>query len=367
MIRAAYQHLAKPLLFLLSAETAHGLAATLLSLAHRHPALRALLPSVARDPALEVRAFGLTFASPLGLAAGFDKHATLYNALGALGFAFVEVGTLTALAQPGNPLPRLFRLPDDRALINRMGFNNPGAERAARSLAAVAPDGVVVGVNIGKSKVTPVEDAAQDYVQSARALAPFARYLVINVSSPNTPGLRSLQSVDALRPIVRAVREALGAQCPPLLVKIAPDLADEDLDAVADMALDEKLSGLIATNTTIARDGLSTPPDTVRALGAGGLSGAPLRARSTAVIARLYARTEGRLPIIGVGGVESADDLWEKLCAGASLVQVYSAFVYEGPTLARDILRDLRARMRRENIGCVSELTGRARSATVRG
>lgn len=366
MIRRLYQGVFKPLFFSLSAETAHTVVAFGLGWLHRHRALRSLLPSVPRDPSLAVHAFGLDFDSPVGLAAGFDKHATLYNALGALGFAFVEVGTITALAQPGNPRPRLFRLPDDRALVNRMGFNNPGADEARKALAAVAPDRVVVGVNLGKSKVTPVESAAEDYAASARALGPHAAYLVLNVSSPNTPGLRALQSVDALRPIVRAVREALGASCPPLLVKIAPDLADEDIDAVADLALDEGLAGLVATNTTIRREGLHTPADTVAALGAGGLSGPPVRARANEVIGRVFRRTRGALTIIGVGGVETADDVWQKLEAGASLVQVYTGFVYQGPTLARDLTVGLRERLVREGLSHVSEVVGRAHGATFR-
>ncbi|MCW2983522.1 MAG: quinone-dependent dihydroorotate dehydrogenase, partial [Conexibacter sp.] len=244
-----------------------------------------------RDPALRVRALGLDLASPLGLAAGFDKEAAHVDALSALGFGFVEIGTITAQPQPGNPRPRMFRLPADRALVNRMGFNNAGAEAAAARLARARDPGVVVGVNIGRTKVA--EDAAADYRASAALLAPHADYLVINVSSPNTPGLRDLQAVEQLEPLIAAVRAGVaqaGAAPVPLLVKIAPDLADDDVDAVADLALRTGLDGIIATNTTISREGLRSAPGAVRATGAGGLSGAPLAERSLAVLRRLRAR-----------------------------------------------------------------------------
>lgn len=291
----------------------------------------------------KVTAFGLEFAGPFGLAAGFDKNAVAVRALGDLGFSHIEIGTVTALAQPGNDKPRLFRLPADRALINRMGFNNDGAEAVAARLgelrARYGSNLPIIGVNIGKSKVTPVEAAAEDYRTSARLLAPFADYMAVNVSSPNTPGLRSLQDVVALRPILQAViEESLGL---PVLVKIAPDLADEDIIAVADLALELGLAGVIATNTTISRDGLKTPAEKVAAMGAGGLSGAPLKARSLEVLDLLASHLAGRIAIVSVGGIETAAEARERLERGATLVQGYSGFIYEGPLWARRVNRGI--------------------------
>jgi dihydroorotate dehydrogenase len=297
-----------------------------------------------REEVLRVRALGLEFPGPLGLAAGFDKDARATRGLGALGFGFVEVGTVTAQAQPGNPRPRMFRLNADRALVNRMGFNNAGASAAAarlrgRTRAAGARRGPVVGVNIGKTRMVPDEEAAADYAASARAVAGVADYVVVNVSSPNTPGLRDLQAADRLRPVLVAVREALdasgGSRRVPLLVKIAPDLADADVDAVADLALELGLDGIIATNTTVSRDGLASPPSQVAAAGAGGLSGPPLRARALAVLVRLRARAGDRLVLIAAGGIETPDDAWERLRAGATLVQAYTGFIYGGPLWPR--------------------------------
>ena len=293
--------------------------------------------------AKKVSAFGLEFEGAFGLAAGFDKNAVAIRALGDLGFSHVEIGTVTALAQPGNDKPRLFRLPLDRALINRMGFNNEGAEAVASRLghlrAKYGQALPIIGVNIGKSKVTPVEEAATDYRTSARLLAPFADYLAVNVSSPNTPGLRSLQEVSALRPILEAVmQESLGL---PVLVKIAPDLADEDILAVADLALELGLAGVIATNTTISREGLNTPKSRIDEIGAGGLSGAPLKARSLAVLKLLAAHIGGKIAIVSVGGIETAAEARERLAAGATLVQGYSGFIYEGPLWARQINRGI--------------------------
>jgi dihydroorotate dehydrogenase len=284
-----------------------------------------------RDPVLRVRALGLDLPSPLGLAAGFDKDAAHVDALGALGFGFVEIGTVTAQPQAGNRRPRMFRLPADRALINRMGFNNAGAEAAAARLSAPRDRGTIVGVNIGKTKLAP--DAAADYRASAARLAPLADYLVINVSSPNTPGLRDLQAVDELGALIATVREAMAeaGRAVPLLVKIAPDLADADIDAIADLAVASGLDGLVATNTTIARDGLASDPAAVAAAGAGGLSGAPLGDRSLAVLRRLRERVGEGLVIVSVGGVETPEDAWARLQAGATLVQAYTAFVYNGP------------------------------------
>ncbi|HEX3189527.1 MAG TPA: quinone-dependent dihydroorotate dehydrogenase [Streptosporangiaceae bacterium] len=301
-----------------------------------------------RDPVLRVRALGLSFPGPVGLAAGFDKDARGTRGLAALGFGFVEVGTVTARAQPGNPRPRMFRLTADRALVNRMGFNNAGAAAAAARLAR-ARGGPVVGVNIGKTRAVPDADAAADYAASARAVAAVAGYVVVNVSSPNTPGLRDLQAADRLRPVLVAVRSALDAAVPgrrvPLLVKIAPDLADADVDAVADLALELGLDGIIATNTTTSRDGLASPAAEVAAAGAGGLSGPPLRARSLAVLRRLHARAGDRLVLIAAGGIETPDDAWERLRAGATLVQAYTGFVYGGPLWPRRMHAGLARRL----------------------
>lgn len=334
----------------LPAEATHRVAFAALRTLGRVPLARWVMARLLapRDGGLAVTALGLRFPSPLGLAAGFDKDAKGVDVLLALGFGFVEVGTVTAQAQPGNPKPRLFRLVRDRALLNRMGFNNDGAEAAARRLRR--PRHGVVGVNIGKTKLVPEEEAAADYAASARLLAPLADYLVVNVSSPNTPGLRSLQSVDKLRPILQATRAACDEVSPlrkvPLLVKIAPDLADEDVDAVADLALELSLDGIIATNTTIRRDGLLTPRAEIDALGPGGVSGAPVRTRSLEVLRRLRARLGGALVLISAGGVESAQDVDERLTAGATLVQAYTGFIYGGPLWPARVHRALARRRR---------------------
>jgi dihydroorotate dehydrogenase len=290
-----------------------------------------------------VQAFGLHFDAPFGLAAGFDKNAVAIKPLWDLGFSHVEIGTVTAIAQDGNDKPRLFRLIADRALINRMGFNNQGAEVVATRLEKLRKRNgsklPVIGVNIGKSRVVEVENAVDDYRTSATLLAPHADYIAVNVSSPNTPGLRSLQSVEALRPILTAVQEqALGK---PVLVKIAPDLADEDIDAVADLAIELGLAGVIATNTTISRDGLNTPSAQVEAMGAGGLSGAPLKQRSLEVLRLLATRIQGRIAIISVGGIETGEEAAQRLAAGATLVQGYSGFIFAGPFWARTINKHL--------------------------
>lgn len=292
-------------------------------------------------PDLGVEVLGHRFDSPFGVAAGFDKDVRMTRGLGALGFGHVEVGTITALAQPGNPRPRLFRLIADRAVINRMGFNNGGAEAAAARLRRVRRrrGGPVIGVNIGKSRAVDVADATADYVRSATLLAPLADYLVVNVSSPNTPGLRGLQAVETLRPLLEAVRDAAGST--PLLVKIAPDLADDEVRAIARLAVDVGLAGLIATNTTISRAGLRTPDVVVAAAGEGGLSGAPLKARAREVLALVREVVPAEFVVISAGGVETAADVRERLDAGADLVQGYTAFLYRGPFWAREINRDL--------------------------
>ena len=300
----------------------------------------------APHPSLAVDALGLRFASPFGVAAGFDKDARGIAGLGALGFGHVEVGTITARAQPGNERPRLFRLVPDLAVVNRMGFNNGGAEAAAEELARARRATVrpVVGVNIGKSRVVEVDDAIDDYLVSTRLLAPLADYLAVNVSSPNTPGLRGLQELDKLSPLLTAVRDAAGST--PVLVKIAPDLDDDGVRRIGGLVSELGLAGVIATNTTLSREGLSTSPAVVEAAGAGGLSGAPLAARSLEVLRLLRSVLPAESCVVSVGGVSSAADVDERLRAGATLVQGYTAFLYRGPSWARQVNRGLR-RLRR--------------------
>jgi len=320
-------------------ETAHHLAFTVI---RALPILGKLVRRFcAPDPSLRVRTLGLEFPSPFGLAAGFDKNAAAIAGLGALGFGHVEVGTLTRHAQPGNEKPRMFRLVADRALINRMGFNNHGSARALPRIerARLSPHAPVIGVNIGKSRVTAVEDAVEDYVWSAERLAPVADYLAINVSSPNTPGLRGLQELDQLEPLLSAVRAAAGET--PVLVKIAPDMDDDQIDGIVALAVRLGLDGIIATNTTVSRTGLATPESDVEAMGAGGLSGAPLSARSCEVLRRIRTSAPADFCVISVGGVETVEDVRERLEAGATLVQGYTAFIYDGPLWVRRINRGL--------------------------
>jgi dihydroorotate dehydrogenase len=339
-----YRLLFRLVLARLDAERAHALGARLVRVLGFGPPAALVRRFTSRDAdVLRVQALGLTFPSPLGVAAGLDKEATCFEGLGALGFGFVEVGTITALAQAGNPRPRVWRMVRDRALVNAMGFPNPGAEAAAARLRG--PRRTVVGVNVGRSKLA--DDAVADYRTSTRRLAPLADYLVLNVSSPNTPGLRDLQAVDALRELVVAVREELaevGAPRVPLLVKLAPDLADAEIDAIADLALELALDGIVAVNTTVDRGGL-TEPEPAGAAGRGGVSGAPLKARSLEVLRRLHARAGDRLVLISAGGIESADDAWERLQAGATLLQAYTGFVYGGPLWPRRINRELARRL----------------------
>ena len=361
-----YRVLRAPL-FRLPPERAHSVTtAALRTLLATAPSRRALRRATAvHDPLLATRVWGIDFPNPVGLAAGFDKEGTLFNALGALGFGFVEIGTVTAESQPGNPLPRLFRLPADEALVNRMGFNNAGAEEIARHLAHT-PIEPVLGVNIGKSKVAPLDAATADYLRSLDLLQRFAAYLVINVSSPNTPGLRSLQDAGPLRELVGAVvarsREnarSIGRDCP-VLVKLAPDLTDLQVEEAVEIALGEGAAGIIATNTTVSRAGLRTPAAEVDAIGLGGLSGRPLRERALEVVSRIYRATEGRVPIVGAGGIMNADDAWERIRAGASLVQLYTGFVYGGPGIVKRINRGLLARLRAEGFASLAEAVGSA-------
>jgi dihydroorotate dehydrogenase len=335
-------------------EAAHRAAFWLIQAAADVPGAAWLMRRVlgARDPSLRVRALGLDFPGPLGLAAGFDKDGEGVIGLSALGFSFIEVGTVTARPQPGNPKPRMFRFPEERALINRMGFNNHGAAalsarlRALRARPGFKP---IIGVNIGKTKVVPEEEAVADYVTSARLVADVADYVVVNVSSPNTPGLRNLQAADKLRPILAGVRVALDEASPrrrvPLLVKIAPDLADSDVDTVADLALELGLDGIIATNTTISREGLRDSAAVADA-GQGGMSGAPLKRRSLEVLTRLHDRCGKRLTLIAAGGITTPADAEARLAAGATLLQAYTAFIYEGPFWPSRVQRGLAARLR---------------------
>lgn len=344
-------------------EQAHHLAFRWIRLAARVPVLRTFVAAVLapRHKELRTEALGLRMHGPFGLAAGFDKNAVAIDGMAMLGFDHVEIGTVTGEPQPGNPRKRLFRLVADRALINRMGFNNDGSAAVAERLRARVPVfRTVVGVNIGKTKVVPEAEAVADYVKSAERLARHADYLVVNVSSPNTPGLRNLQAVEHLRPLLSAVREAadrtVTGRRVPLLVKIAPDLADEDVDAVADLAVEVGLDGIIATNTTIGRTGLKSPAYLTSETG--GLSGAPLKERSLEVLRRLYARVGDRLTLVGVGGIENAEDAWQRILAGATLVQGYSAFIYEGPFYARAIHKGLAARLHASPYASLAEAVG---------
>jgi len=358
----------RPVLFRLPPESAHDLAMASLRLtAAVVPGRAALGAGVPSDPRLEVDAFGIHFPNPVGLAAGFDKEGRAINALAALGFGHVEIGTVTAHPQAGNPRPRLFRLPEDQALVNRMGFNNPGAEAVAARLArtTLRP---VLGINLGKSRVTRLEDAAGDYAASVQALEPFARYLVVNVSSPNTPGLRTLQDPTPLREIMRTVSAAAresaasrGATAPPVLLKIAPDLADADVESVAGVAAESGAAGIIAVNTTISRERLRTSTRRLEGIGAGGLSGAPLAGRAREVLHILHGATGGGLPLVSVGGIDSAEEAWSRLEAGASLVQVYTGLIYRGPGLIGEILRGILERMDREGHTSVAEIRAQRR------
>lgn len=336
-----YPLLFKTVLRRMDPETAHHLAFRVIQAA---PFTGGIVRRFcAPDPSLRVRALGIDFPSPFGLAAGFDKNAAAIGGLGDLGFGHVEVGTLTKHAQPGNPKPRMFRLVADRGLINRMGFNNGGSAAAVPRIerARLARRRPIIGVNIGKSRVTEVEDAVGDYVWSAERLAPIADYLAVNVSSPNTPGLRGLQELEMLEPLLAAVRDAAAGT--PLLVKIAPDMEDEQIDGIVALAQRLGLDGIIATNTTISRAGLSASDAEIERMGAGGLSGAPLRDRALEVLKRIRATApDPAFCVIAVGGVETADDVLARLEAGATLVQGFTAFIYEGPLWAREINRGLR-------------------------
>jgi dihydroorotate dehydrogenase len=316
------------------------------------------------DTRLQQKLWGLTFPNPVGLAAGFDKNGEAAGIWSSLGFGFAELGTVTRHAQSGNPRPRLFRLTIDRAALNRMGFNNCGAGNMAANLASAQPNfspTIPFGINLGKSKVTPLEEAAEDYRFSFQTLYEWGDYFVVNVSSPNTPGLRSLQAPQQLEPILRSL-QAENHLSKPIFVKIAPDLAAEDLAAVVDLAQTYHLAGMIATNTTISREGLKTQilPTTGKSIAeeAGGISGAPLQARSTQIIRSIWQQTQGKLPIIGVGGIFTAEDAWEKITAGASLIQVYTGWIYEGPWMVKRILHGLLQKLEEHGLEEISEAVG---------
>jgi dihydroorotate dehydrogenase len=332
------------ILFLFSPEKAHKISVTLIKLILRIPLLRLLLAKEVVHEKLAVNLFGLTFKNPVGLAAGFDKDAQFFNEMGALGFGFVEIGTVTPLPQEGNPKPRLFRLKPDSAIINRMGFNNEGVTAVAKRLAKrKISDNLIIGGNIGKNKWTPNEKANDDYIKVFKELYPYVDYFAVNVSSPNTENLRALQDKEPLLKLLGELKRLnVELQSPkPILLKIAPDLSNDQLDDIVEIALSLPLDGIIATNTTISRQGLITSPEVVREIGAGGLSGKPLTKRSTEVIRYLNQKLGGSIPIIGVGGIHSTEDALEKLAAGASLIQLYTGFIYEGASLIADINNEL--------------------------
>ncbi len=350
----ALWRLTRPALFALDAETAHHAGIWALGLFDGAPFLAAAMRKAVRAdrPMLSTQLGTLRFPNCVGLAAGLDKNAEAVTGLFGLGFGSVEVGTVTPQPQPGNPLPRLFRVTPERALINRMGFNNEGAAAVAARLRELSFRPAPVGANLGKNKDTPLEQAAADYVKAAQQLAPVSDYLVVNLSSPNTPGLRTLQEPKVLERLLRAVRKAAGPQMP-LWLKIAPDLSDPAVDAAVDVAIECGLDALIATNTTLRR-----PFFHPLGAQAGGLSGAPVRERSTQVVRRAFVRARGRLPIVGVGGIFNGADAWEKIRAGASLVQLYTGFVYGGPWTVRAVLDELEALMQHAGVTCLADAVG---------
>lgn len=341
-----YKRLIRPLLFSLEPEKAHYFSFDSLKALFGIAPIRDFAQGFTQvhSPHLEREVFGLKFKNPVGLAAGFDKDARLIDELACLGFGFIEIGTLTPKAQDGNPQPRLFRLPKDQGLINRMGFNNEGLT-AAQVRLAKRKSNVIVGGNIGKNKATPNEEAFSDYEKGFEALFDLVDYFVVNVSSPNTPNLRDLQEKEPLTKLLNALQAKNKAKSKPkpILLKIAPDLTNTQLDDIVEIVEDTQIAGVIATNTTISRDGLQTSAQEIQAIGNGGLSGAPVKGRATDVIRYLHKKSGGKFPIVGVGGIRTAQDAIEKLEAGASLVQLYTGFVYEGPLAVRRINEGLKA------------------------
>jgi dihydroorotate dehydrogenase len=359
--------LIRPLLFMLDAERSHDLTLGLLQNAYRVPAVATLVRRrySGRTPALPVEVMGLRFPNPLGLAAGLDKEARCLAPLFDFGFGFLELGTVTPQPQPGNPKPRLFRLTRHAAIINRMGFNSSGLAVFLANLAAQPRHGLL-GINLGKNKLTPEAQAIDDYLTGLRAVYAHADYVTLNISSPNTPGLRALQDEVPLAALLGTLKHEQGqlarthGRYVPIAVKIAPDLDDSGIDAIARLLIEHHLDAVIATNTTITRPGLEDEP---RARETGGLSGRPLCALSTQVIRRLYASLQGRIPIIGVGGISNADEAWEKLVAGADLIQLYTAVIYQGPGVAGKIVRGLTEKLRAQGAANLTEALRRARIA----
>ncbi len=341
-----YKSIIKPFFFLFEPENIHHIVFKAIKFLCKIPGVSSVIKSiyVVNDKRLERNLFGLTFPNPVGLAAGFDKDAKLYDELGYFGFGFIEIGTLTPKAQPGNDQPRMFRLPEDEGLINRMGFNNGGVEAAVERLQNRKTK-IIIGGNIGKNKVTPNEDAVSDYEKCFEALFDHVDYFVVNVSSPNTPGLRALQDKEPLTKLLIRMKELNAQKKNPksILLKIAPDLTNEQLDDIVEIVKETKIDGVIATNTTISRADLRTPDSRLQAYGAGGLSGKPLTKRSLEVVKYLNDKSNGSFPIIGVGGIHTAKDAMEMLNSGASLVQVYTGFIYEGPGIVKQICKLLLA------------------------
>jgi dihydroorotate dehydrogenase len=363
-----YRSLVRPILFRLPPETAHELAL------HSLPLIKSFIGRPFESAMLNTDLFNLWFRNPVGLAAGFDKNGVALEPLAALGFGFIEAGTVTFHPQPGNPKPRMFRLAQDQALINRAGFNNAGAAAFVRRVEGHRPNDCVLGISIGKSKITPLEEATEDYLASFDLVYKLADYIAINVSSPNTPQLRELQQSEQLTSLLvalqtrnRELQKQYGRVQPvPLLVKISPDLQRGELETIVDVIQRLQIDGIIATNTTTTRDNLRTDKTTVDAFGAGGLSGKPLTTRATQMIADLYQLTHGRIPLIGVGGIFSAQDAWEKICAGASLVQLYTGFIYKGPRIVRQINEELVDILRREGFANIEAAIGSGANAIER-
>jgi dihydroorotate dehydrogenase len=348
----------RPVLFRLPPETAHDIAVKLLRSTVGSAAASKAAKQFGEWPMGPLKRFGLKFTNPLGMAAGFDKNGVLVDQLAALGFGSVEIGTVTAKPQSGNPKPRLFRLPQDQALINRLGFNNDGAERVAARLAHLKRN-CIVGVNIGRNKDVSNDDAVGNYLEAFDLLHSSADYVAINVSSPNTPELRALQKADSLARLLGALQqrnEELGSK--PILLKVAPDLTVDEIGAIVDVAMDLKIDGIIAANTTTTRDGLITP--NAERFGSGGLSGKPLARRSTCVLAQIYKLSKGKLPIVGVGGIFSGEDAFEKVAAGASLLQAYTGFIYEGPYFANLVNSELAELLRKRGFRDLDEAVGSA-------
>jgi dihydroorotate dehydrogenase len=368
----ALYSLIRPILFSLPAESAHDLALRSLRLALQTSVARRFAGKQFQSPPFgNLKRFGHSFRNPVGLAAGFDKNGAVADSLCALGFGFIEVGTITSEPQPGNEKPRIFRLPPDRALINRLGFNNAGAKAAVKNLKQHRPD-CVLGVNIGKARKVPIDKAIPDYLKTFAAVYDVADYVAVNVSSPNTPQLRELQQPEMLADLLGALQErnrelageSSAQASKPILLKISPDLAETEIESIVEVALHAKVAGIIATNTTVGRADLRSSSSRIEACGEGGLSGAPLAHRSNEIIALIYRLTNGSLPIIGVGGVFTAEDAWEKIRAGASLIQIYTGFIYEGPGVVRRINEGLRRLLTKEGFVSLDEAVGSRALAT---